>query len=69
MALAWQVMIPLAIINLLCVMVVREFDLTPWLLTVTSVVTFIAAAVIATRERSTVISRPMCEPLAASPGA
>jgi NADH-quinone oxidoreductase subunit H len=68
MALAWQVMIPLAIINLLCVMVVREFDLSPWLLTVTSVITFVAAAVIATRERSTVISRPMREPLAASPG-
>jgi NADH-quinone oxidoreductase subunit H len=69
MGLAWQVMIPLAIINLVCVMVVREFDLSPWLLTATSVVTFIAAAVIATRERSTVISRPMHEPLAASPGA
>jgi NADH-quinone oxidoreductase subunit H len=68
MALAWQVMIPLAIINLLGVMVVREFDLSPWLLTVTSVITFVAAAVIATRERSTVISRPMREPLAASPG-
>ena len=68
MALAWQVMIPLAIINLVCVMVVLEFGLSPWVLTVTSVVTFVAAAVIATRERSTVISRPMHEPLAASPG-
>jgi NADH-quinone oxidoreductase subunit H len=69
MALAWQVMIPLAIINLLGVMVVKEFGLSPWLLTVMSAITFVAAAVIATRERSTVISRPMHEPLAASPGA
>jgi hypothetical protein len=51
-----------------CVMAVREFNLSPWLLTATSVITFVAAAVIATRERSTVISRPMREPLAASPG-
>jgi len=68
MGLAWQVMIPLAIINLVCVMVVREFNLSPWFLTATGVITFVAAAVIATRERSTVISRPMREPLAASPG-
>jgi NADH-quinone oxidoreductase subunit H len=65
MGLAWQVMIPLAIVNLVCVMVVREFDLSPWVLTVTSVVTFVAAAVIATRERSTVISRPAREPVSA----
>jgi NADH-quinone oxidoreductase subunit H len=58
MALAWQVMIPLAIINLVCVMVVREFDWSPWMLTATSVITFVAAAIIATRERSTVVSRP-----------
>jgi NADH-quinone oxidoreductase subunit H len=69
MGLAWQVMIPLAISNLLCVMVVREFDWSPWVLTVTSVVTFIAAAIIATRERSTVISRPAHEPVTASQGA
>jgi NADH-quinone oxidoreductase subunit H len=65
MALAWQVMIPLAIINLVCVIVVREYELSPWILTATSVVTFVAAAVIATRERSTVISRPVREPVAA----
>jgi NADH-quinone oxidoreductase subunit H len=65
MALAWQVMIPLAIINLLCVMVVKEFGLSPWTLTVTSVVTFLAAALIATREKATIIQRPMHEPLTA----
>jgi NADH-quinone oxidoreductase subunit H len=67
MALAWQVMIPLALINLVCVTVVLEFGLSPWFLTVTSVVTFVAAAVIATRERSTVISRPR-ESVAVSQG-
>jgi NADH-quinone oxidoreductase subunit H len=64
MALAWQVMLPLALINLFCVMVVKEFKLSPWLLTALSVITFVAAAVIATREKSTIIQRPM-EPLAA----
>ncbi|HEX3151755.1 MAG TPA: complex I subunit 1 family protein, partial [Gemmataceae bacterium] len=59
MALAWQVMIPLAIINLVCVMIVREFNLPAWLLTVSSVVTFIAAALISTWEKSTVVSRPV----------
>jgi NADH-quinone oxidoreductase subunit H len=65
MALAWQVMIPLAGINLLFVMVVREYGLSPWVLTVTSVVTFLAAALIATRERATIIQRPAREPVAA----
>jgi len=59
MALAWQVMIPLAIVNLLCVMIVKEYQLTPWILTVTSVVIFLAAAVISTREKLTVIQRPV----------
>lgn len=65
MGLAWQVMIPLALANLFCVMVVKEFGLSPWMLTATSVITFVAAAVIATREKSTVVSRPVREPLAA----
>src|SRR5262245_14666447 len=66
MALAWQVMLPLAIVNLLFVMVILEFKLSPWVLTVTSVVTFFAAALIATRERSTIVSRPRwLEPVAA----
>jgi NADH-quinone oxidoreductase subunit H len=64
MGLAWQVMIPLAIVNLFSVMVVKEFGLSPWLLTISSIVTFIIAAVIATREKSTVITRP-AKPLAA----
>lgn len=50
MGLAWQVMIPLSIIILFAAMVVREFGLSPWLLTVVSVVTFIGAALISTRD-------------------
>lgn len=52
MGLAWQVLIPLAMANLLCVMVVREYQLSPWLLTATSIVTFIGAALLSTRERT-----------------
>src|SRR5262245_14768729 len=65
MALAWQVMIPLAIINLLCVMAAKEFGWSPWLLTATSVLTFFVAAIIATREHATIIQRPVREPVAA----
>lgn len=64
MGLAWQVMIPLAIVNLFCVMFVKEFRMSPWVMTATSVITFVVAVVIATREKSTVVSRP-AEPLAA----
>ncbi|HVK10454.1 MAG TPA: NADH-quinone oxidoreductase subunit NuoH [Gemmataceae bacterium] len=52
MGLAWQVLIPLAIVNLVCVMAVLEFKLSPWILTATSVITFFAAAVIATRDKA-----------------
>ena len=51
MSLAWQVMIPLAIVNLLTVMTVRQFNLSPWVLTATSLVTFFAAAAISTRDK------------------
>ncbi len=51
MSLAWQVMIPLAIVNLMLVMTAREFNLSPWLLTVASLATFFAAAAISTRDK------------------
>ena len=54
MKLAWQVLIPLAILNLVCVMVVREFSISPWLLTGTSAVLFFGAALISTRPSSPV---------------
>jgi NADH-quinone oxidoreductase subunit H len=49
MNLAWKVMIPLALVNLVGVMVVKEFRLTPWLLTLLSVVVVIVAGLIAAR--------------------
>lgn len=50
MSLAWNVMIPLALINLICVAFVLEFGLSPWLLTATSILSFLGAAMISTRE-------------------
>jgi NADH-quinone oxidoreductase subunit H len=41
MGLAWKVMIPLALLNVVCVMVVRQYDLPLWLLTVASAVLFV----------------------------
>lgn len=49
MGLAWKVLIPLAILNLFCAMVVREFGLTKWLLPFASVGLFFGAAWIGTR--------------------
>src|SRR5262249_61704957 len=43
MALAWKVMIPLALANLVCVMVVRQFGLSPWWLLPMSIVLLLAA--------------------------
>jgi NADH-quinone oxidoreductase subunit H len=51
MGIAWQVLIPLAIINLVCVMVVKEYKLNPWTLTSLSLITFFGAALISTREQ------------------
>jgi NADH-quinone oxidoreductase subunit H len=46
MGLAWQVMIPLALANLVCVLFVREFDLSPWLMTIVSIALFALFAVL-----------------------
>ena len=43
MGLAWKVLIPLAAANVICVMIVREFNLSHWWLTLTSLVLFLAA--------------------------
>lgn len=51
MGLAWKAMIPLAMAHLVCVLFVREFDLSPWVLTGTSFVLLFGAALIGTRER------------------
>lgn len=49
MGLAWKVLIPLALLNLVCAMIVREFQLTPWVLLATSIALIVGAGLIATR--------------------
>ncbi len=49
MGLAWKVLIPLALLNLVCAMVVRELRLTPWVLLGTSVALLVGAGLIAAR--------------------
>lgn len=51
MGLAWKAMIPLALAHLVCVLFVREFQMSPWVLTGTSFVLFFGATLIGTRER------------------
>ena len=43
MGIAWKVLIPLALVNLVCVMFVKHLGWDPWLLTVISIVLFMAA--------------------------
>jgi NADH-quinone oxidoreductase subunit H len=46
MGLAWKVMIPLALLNLVCVLVMKQFNLPAWSMTVASAVLFVGAGVI-----------------------
>jgi NADH-quinone oxidoreductase subunit H len=54
MNIAWKVMIPLALANVLCVMFVKQLDWPLVILTFTSVGLFLAAGWIAVRFRGTV---------------
>lgn len=54
MNLAWKVMTPLALLNLLCVMFVKQFNWPPWILAVTSAVLFFGAGFVAVRLRGSV---------------
>ena len=47
MTLAWKVLIPLALINLVCVMVVKELGWSLWLLPLVTIAAFIGSAVLA----------------------
>jgi len=49
MGLAWKVLIPLAIANLVCVLVVREQRWTPWLLPLLSLILLVGAGFFAAR--------------------
>jgi NADH-quinone oxidoreductase subunit H len=53
MGLAWKVLIPLALGNLVCVMVVMELNLTRWLLLLTSVALMAGAGWLASKEKPT----------------
>ena len=47
MGLAWKVMIPLAMINLVCAMIVKEFNLSEWLLLPVSLALVVGAGIVA----------------------
>ena len=61
MSIAWQVLIPLSILNMLCVMTVKEFAITPWILPVTSVILFFSSALITTQQTTRVRFTPATE--------
>ncbi len=54
MSLAWQMLIPLSIIHLLFVMIVREYEISRWVMTVLSIGLFFAAALVTTRPKPNV---------------
>lgn len=66
MGLAWKVLIPLAILNLLCTMFVREFEGSPWILTLTSIGLFFGAALMGTKEQLAVQPIPASRLVATS---
>lgn len=49
MNLAWKVMIPLALLNVLCVMLVKQFHADLWILPLTSFVLFVGAGLLSVR--------------------
>ncbi len=49
MGLAWKVLMPLALINLVCVLIVRHFGLSPWLLLPISLVILLGAGALTVR--------------------
>jgi NADH-quinone oxidoreductase subunit H len=49
MGLAWKVMIPLSLLNLVCVMLALEFGVSQWVLTGASVVLLLGAVFVSTR--------------------
>jgi NADH-quinone oxidoreductase subunit H len=50
MTLAWKVFIPLALVNLVCVMFVRHYGLSPWLLLPASLVMIVGAGLMGASE-------------------
>ena len=60
MGLAWKVLIPLSVANVICVMTVREFGLSPWWLASTSLALFLAAGAVSlgSSRNQAVVIRP-----------
>jgi NADH-quinone oxidoreductase subunit H len=54
MTLAWKTMIPLALVNLVGAMAVRQFGLSPWVMTLVSLGLFLAAGLISVRTNSSI---------------
>jgi NADH-quinone oxidoreductase subunit H len=54
MNLAWKVLIPLALLNLFCVMVVKQFDWPPVYLTAASVLLFLGAGLLSVKTHGSV---------------
>src|SRR5690606_7772047 len=57
MGLAWKLLIPLSIANIVCVMYVRQFHIGLWWLTWASAALFCVAGVIAAHTKRSEISR------------
>jgi len=65
MGLAWKVLIPLSLANMLAVMVVKQFDLNPWWLGAASLALFVAAGMIAVyAAKADLVRRPSAMHLA-----
>ncbi len=68
MGLAWKVLIPLSLANVTAVMIVKQFDISPWWLTAASLGLFIAAGMISVYAgRLEIARRPSAAQLAAMP--
>jgi NADH-quinone oxidoreductase subunit H len=68
MGLAWKVLIPLTLANLMAVMVVKQFNLNPWWLTAASAGLFVAAGMISVyASRLEIARRPGAMQLATAP--
>jgi NADH-quinone oxidoreductase subunit H len=67
MGLAWKVLIPLSLANMVAVMTVRQFNLNPWWLTATSAGLFAAAGMISVyTTKSDISRRPSAAQIAAA---
>jgi NADH-quinone oxidoreductase subunit H len=49
MGLAWKVMMPLALVNLVAVLLIKQYDLSPWLLLPISLIILVAATALSLR--------------------